>query len=90
MLHQGFTYIKRSGLKSVTLTIRDDGMHYLRFRTNHFCKRIGVARRVDLNRLLELFGDMLVVHDRRRHGSTERPSRASIQMETYANESGKG
>jgi hypothetical protein len=70
LLHDGITYIKRADLKSVTLTIRDDERHVLRFRTNKFCKRIGVARNVKLESLLGMFGDLLIVRDRR-HGGTD-------------------
>jgi hypothetical protein len=76
MLHEGFTYFKRSDLRSITLTVRDDGMHYLRFRTRRFCKRIGVARRVNPINLLEMFGDSLVVRDRRRHRTGDRRATA--------------
>jgi hypothetical protein len=70
LLHEGFSYYKCSDLQSVTVTLRDDGKHYLRFRTKRFCKRIGLSPRVNLSQLLDLFGDQLVVRDRRRH-STE-------------------
>lgn len=66
LLHDGFSYFKRSDLQSVTITVRDDGKHYLRLRTKRFCRRIGLGRRVDLNDLVGLFGDLLVVRDRRR------------------------
>jgi len=85
MLHEGFAYFKRSDLKKVTLTVRADGKTYLRFRTKRFCKRIGVSGRVKLDSLLELIGELLVVRDRRRRGSTESPSPASIPGEMYAN-----
>jgi hypothetical protein len=84
MLHHGFVYFKRSDLESVTLTMRDDGMHYVRFRTNRFCKRIGVARRVKLDRLLQVFGDSLVVRDRRLNRPATNLTKGSTPMETYA------
>jgi hypothetical protein len=84
LLHDGFSYFKRIDLQSVTITVRDDGQHYLRFRTSRLCKRIGIARRVNLDNLLELFGDCLVVRDRRQRGSTEPASHGSVQMETSA------
>ena len=84
MLHHGFVYFKRSDLKSVTLTVRDDGMHYVRFRTNRFCKRVGVGRRVRLDRLLEMFGDSLIVRDRRLHRPPRSLTNGSTPMETCA------
>lgn len=83
MLHHGFVYHKRSDLKSVTLTVRDDGMHYVRFRTSRSCKRIGVGRRVPLERLVEMFGDSLNVRDRRLHRPTTWTN-GPTPMETYA------
>ncbi len=67
LLNDGLTYIKRTDLKSVTLTVRNDGKHYLRFRTKKLCKRIGLARNVKLESLLDVFGDLLIVRDRRHH-----------------------
>lgn len=53
LLHDGFSYFKRSDFQSVTITVRDDGKHYLRLRTNQLCKRIGLSRRVNLDHFLE-------------------------------------
>ncbi len=74
LLHDGVTCIKRADLKSVTLTIRDDEKRYLRFQTHKRRKRIGVARNVELESLCDMFGELLIVRDRRRgrqnlHGS---------------------